>query len=113
MGLFLKLKYALRNLRVRILASLNVPFRPTTVQMPNLALIEIKLITVLGLKKMYVFTYSRKLHTKSVVLLEAIHCVSKLACKIYRPGSHWHVDLEAKGSKSQHLDKEKKVRVKQ
>jgi hypothetical protein len=31
---------------VRILASTNVPFRPTTMQIPNLAVIETKRITV-------------------------------------------------------------------
>ncbi len=35
-----------RTLQVRILASTSVPFRPTTVQMPNLALIETKRSTV-------------------------------------------------------------------
>jgi hypothetical protein len=34
------------TLNVRILASSSVPFRPTTMQMPNYALIEHKLITV-------------------------------------------------------------------
>ena len=33
---------------MRILASTSVPFRPTTVQMPNFALIETKRITVYG-----------------------------------------------------------------
>ena len=32
--------------QVRVLASTSVPFRPTTVQMPNLALIETKRVTV-------------------------------------------------------------------
>ncbi len=32
--------------QVRIFASISVPFRPTTVQMPNLALFETKRITV-------------------------------------------------------------------
>jgi hypothetical protein len=35
-----------KTLQVRILASTSVPFRPTTVQMPNLALIETKRSTV-------------------------------------------------------------------
>ncbi len=42
MGRLLKLKYALVTLELRILASTSVPFRPTTVQIPNLALIETK-----------------------------------------------------------------------
>jgi hypothetical protein len=33
------------NLNVRILALTSVPFRPTTKQMPNLALVETKRIT--------------------------------------------------------------------
>jgi hypothetical protein len=36
----------LGHLHVRFLASTSVPFRPTTVQMPNLALVETKRITV-------------------------------------------------------------------
>jgi hypothetical protein len=45
----LKLKNThLENLNVPILASISVPFRPTTVQMPNLALFETKRITVCG-----------------------------------------------------------------
>ncbi len=36
----------LGHLNVRILASKSVPLRPMTVQMPNLALMETKLITV-------------------------------------------------------------------
>ncbi len=46
MGHLLKLKCALRTLEYACLASTRVPFRPTTVQMPNLALIETKRITV-------------------------------------------------------------------
>ncbi len=42
---FLKLNYA-GHLNVRILASTNVPCRPTTLQMPNLELIETKWVTV-------------------------------------------------------------------
>jgi hypothetical protein len=51
MGYLLKLKYALRIHYVSNLASTNVPFRPTTVKMPNLELIETKQITV------YIFFY--------------------------------------------------------
>jgi len=49
MGHMLKLKcsHSLQNLR--ILSSTSVPFRPTTVQMPNLALVETKRITVQAL----------------------------------------------------------------
>jgi hypothetical protein len=46
MGHLLKLKYALGNLNVRILVSIGIPFRPTTVPMLNLALSETKRITV-------------------------------------------------------------------
>ncbi len=38
MGHLLQIKYVHSRLNVNILASTNVPFRPTTVQMPNLAL---------------------------------------------------------------------------
>jgi hypothetical protein len=38
----LKQKYAHKVSLVRILASTSIPFRPTTVKMPNLALIETK-----------------------------------------------------------------------
>ncbi len=46
MAHLLKLKYALGTLECVYLASTSVPFRPRTVQMPNIALIEKKLITV-------------------------------------------------------------------
>jgi hypothetical protein len=43
----MKLKYTLGTLEyVRYLASTNVLFRPTTLQMPNLALIETKQIAM-------------------------------------------------------------------
>jgi hypothetical protein len=42
----LKLKYALGPQKCAYLASTRVPTKPTTVQMPNLALIERKLITM-------------------------------------------------------------------
>jgi hypothetical protein len=58
MGHLLKLKYALGTLECASLASTSVPFRPTTVLMPKLALIETKRITVYlniyrGLQVMY------------------------------------------------------------
>jgi hypothetical protein len=47
MGHLLKIKYKhIQVAQVYIVASISVPFRPTTVQMPNVALIETKWITV-------------------------------------------------------------------
>ncbi len=46
MAHLLKLKYALGTLECVYLASTSVPLRPRAVQMPNIALIEKKLITV-------------------------------------------------------------------
>jgi hypothetical protein len=43
---FLKLNTPIQVSQLRILTSISVPFRPTTVQMPQLALIETKRITV-------------------------------------------------------------------
>ncbi len=46
MGHFLKLRCAHSPLNLRILSSTSVPFTLTTVQVPNLALIHTKWITV-------------------------------------------------------------------
>jgi hypothetical protein len=46
MGHNLKLKYALSQVECAYFSLKSVPFGPTTVQMPNLALIETKQITV-------------------------------------------------------------------
>ncbi len=45
-GTLVDAKMYLGNLNIHILASISVPFRPTTVPMPHLALIEMKRITV-------------------------------------------------------------------
>jgi hypothetical protein len=46
MGHLLKIKYALGTVECAYFGFKSVPFRPTTVQMPKLALIETKRITV-------------------------------------------------------------------
>ncbi len=46
MGNLLKIKHALGTVECAYFGFKSVPFRPTAVQMPNLALIETKRITV-------------------------------------------------------------------
>jgi hypothetical protein len=58
--------------QVRILVSTRVPFRPTTVQMPNLALVETKLITV---HRHFLFSLAVLYCIQSVILLTAVHAL--------------------------------------
>jgi hypothetical protein len=68
----LKLKYAHCVSQVRISASASVPFRPTMVQMPNLALIEKKRITV------YIFCLSKEMRQNLKIIQELLNIAVSL-----------------------------------
>ncbi len=79
MGHLLKLKYALGTLEyARILASTSVPFIPTMDQMPNLALIKTKRITMN--EEIHFVTFILLyvvIHNRNVVKCDILHLLTK------------------------------------